>query len=292
MLEDHHVVGVEDGVETVRHDHHRALPAHRLDGALDQVLGHAVERVRGLVQDQQLGAANEGTRERDTLALSPRQAYPAVADDRVVAARELRDELVRVRLARGGLDLRIAGTAAPVRDVLPDRGVEEEGVLTDEADAAAPRGPVGAGQRDSVDRDPPGRGIVEAAQQVQQLAIDMARRIGARDASQLPPRAQFEEPARRRVALGLLMGQIVQNESLKVDRERVQERLGDLIASYPNPEEARKAYLQNPDAMKQVESSVLEEQVVDWVIDRARVTDKPMSFKDLTGFGQNESAAG
>jgi len=128
-------------------------------------------------------------------------------------------------------------------------------------------------------------------EQVQQLAIDMARRIGVRDASQLPPRAQFEEPARRRVALGLLMSQIVQNQSLKVDRERVQERLGDLIASYPNPDEARKAYLQNPDAMKQVESSVLEEQVVDWVIDRARVTDKPMSFKDLTGFGQNEAAA-
>jgi trigger factor len=43
--------------------------------------------------------------------------------------------------------------------------------------------------------------------------------------------------------------------------------------------------------MKQVESSVLEEQVVDWVIERARVTDKPVSFRDLTGFGQNEAAA-
>jgi trigger factor len=127
-------------------------------------------------------------------------------------------------------------------------------------------------------------------EQVQQLQVDMARRIGARDINQLPPRAQFEEPARRRVALGLLMGQIVENQSLKVDRVRVQERLGDLIAAYPNPEEARKAYLQNPEAMKQVESSVLEEQVVDWVIERARVTDKPVSFRDLTGFGQNEAA--
>jgi trigger factor len=127
-------------------------------------------------------------------------------------------------------------------------------------------------------------------EQVQQLQVDMARRIGARDINQLPPRAQFEEPARRRVALGLLMGQIVENQGLKVYRERVQERLGDLIAAYPNPEEARKAYLQNPEAMKQVESSVLEEQVVDWVIERARVTDKPVSFRDLTGFGQNEAA--
>ena len=129
-------------------------------------------------------------------------------------------------------------------------------------------------------------------EQVLQLQSDMARRIGARDASRLPPRAQFEEPARRRVALGLLMSQIVQNEGIKSDRERVQARLVDLIAGYPNPEEARKAYLQNPDAMKQVESAVLEEQVVDWVIERARVTDKPISFKDLTGFGRSDAEAG
>ncbi len=127
-------------------------------------------------------------------------------------------------------------------------------------------------------------------EQVQQLQVDMARRMGVRDVAQLPSREQFEEPARRRVALGLLMSQVVQNEGLKVDRERVIARLNELIASYPNPEEARRAYLQNADAMKQIESSVLEEQVVDWVLERARVTDKPMSFKDLTGFGQSAGA--
>ena len=128
-------------------------------------------------------------------------------------------------------------------------------------------------------------------EQAQQLQMDMGRRMGSKDLSQLPPREQFEEPARRRVALGLLLGQIVQNEGLKVDRERVLARLNDLIVSYPNPEEARRAYLQNPDAMKQIESSVLEDQVVDWVLGRARITDKPMSFKDLTGFGDRSGTA-
>jgi trigger factor len=128
-------------------------------------------------------------------------------------------------------------------------------------------------------------------EQVQQLQIDTGRRMGAKDVSQLPPREQFEEPARRRVALGLLLGQIVQNEGLKVDRERVIARLNDLIVTYPNPEEARRAYLQSPDAMKQIESSVLEDQVVDWVLERARITDKPMTFKELTGFGQTQAAA-
>jgi trigger factor len=124
-------------------------------------------------------------------------------------------------------------------------------------------------------------------EQVQRLQVDAARRIGAKDASQVPPREVFEDQARRRAALGLLMGQIVQSEGIKVDRERVQTRLNDLLAQYPNPDEARRAYLQNADAMRQVESVVLEDQVVDWIVDHAAVTDKPMTFKDLTGFGQN-----
>jgi trigger factor len=124
-------------------------------------------------------------------------------------------------------------------------------------------------------------------EQVQRLQVDAARRIGAKDASQVPAREVFEDQARRRAALGLLMGQIVQAEGIKVDRERVQNRLNDLVGQYPNPDEARRAYMQNADAMRQVESVVLEDQIVDWIVDHAQVTDKPMTFKDLTGFGQN-----
>lgn len=129
-------------------------------------------------------------------------------------------------------------------------------------------------------------------EQVQQLQIDTARRMGVKDASQIPAREPFEEPARRRVALGLLMSQIVQAEQIKLDRERVQTRLGDLVAGYPEPqqEEARRAYLQNQDAMRQIESAALEDQVVDWVLGRANITDKPMTFKEITGFGQEQAA--
>jgi trigger factor len=128
-------------------------------------------------------------------------------------------------------------------------------------------------------------------EQVQQLQIDTARRMGVKDASQIPARESFEEPARRRVALGLLMSQIVQAEQIKLDSERVQTRLGDLVAGYPEPqqEEARRAYLQNQDAMRQIESAALEDQVVDWVLGRANITDKPMSFKEITGFGQEQA---
>ncbi|HET9389473.1 MAG TPA: trigger factor [Steroidobacteraceae bacterium] len=129
-------------------------------------------------------------------------------------------------------------------------------------------------------------------EQVQRMQLDAARRMGAKDVSQVPPREPFEEPARRRAALGLIMGQIVQTETIKLDQARVQSRLGDIIANYPDPDEARRAYVQNADAMRQIESAVLEDQVVDWVVEHARVTDRPMSFKELTGFGQDAGTSG
>jgi trigger factor len=130
------------------------------------------------------------------------------------------------------------------------------------------------------------RTLVE--EQIRELQIDMARRIGAKDVNQLPPRESFEEPARRRVALGLLVGEIVRTGELKVDRERVQARLAEVVAQYPNPEEMRRAYLQSPDALRQIESAVLEDQVVDWVVARAQVAERASSFKELTGFGEEK----
>jgi trigger factor len=128
------------------------------------------------------------------------------------------------------------------------------------------------------------QGLID--EQVQQLQIDTARRLNIRDARQLPAREAFVEPARRRVALGLLVSHIVQSQGIKVDRARVQTRLDELALGYPNPEEARRALQQNQDAIRQLESAALEEQVVDWLLERAKITDKPMSFSELTGFNR------
>jgi trigger factor len=123
-------------------------------------------------------------------------------------------------------------------------------------------------------------------EQIQELQAEMLRRAGVRDARQLPPREPFEEPARRRVALGLLMSELVRNANLKVSRESVSEKLNELSASYSNPEEVRRNYLQNPEAMRQIEAQVLEGQAMDWVVGQAKVTEKPATFGELTQFGE------
>ncbi|HTU65119.1 MAG TPA: trigger factor [Steroidobacteraceae bacterium] len=125
-------------------------------------------------------------------------------------------------------------------------------------------------------------------EQIQELQVEMLRRAGVRDAKQLPPREPFEQPAKRRVALSLLMSELVRAANLKVSRESVQEKLNELAASYSNPEEVRRAYLQNAEMMRQIEAQVLEQQAIDWVLGQANVTEKPASFSELTQFGANQ----
>jgi trigger factor len=127
------------------------------------------------------------------------------------------------------------------------------------------------------------RALVEA--QVRDMQLDAARRMGAKDASQVPPPEPFVEAARRRVALGLLVSELVKARGLQLDRARVDVRLGELASTYPDPDAILQAYRQNPDAMRQVENMVLEDQVVDYLLERASVTDQPSTFKELMNFG-------
>jgi trigger factor len=132
------------------------------------------------------------------------------------------------------------------------------------------------------------RALIE--EQMRDLQLEAARRMGIKDASQAPARGAFEEPARRRVALGLILGEIIRSANLKVDRQRVQARLDEIAASYPNSEEVRRTYLQSADAMRQIEASVLEDQVIDWVLERANVVERASTFSELTGFANTSEA--
>ena len=121
--------------------------------------------------------------------------------------------------------------------------------------------------------------------QVRELQIDAARRMGARDASQIPPPDAFQDAARRRVGLTLLVGELVRSADLKVNQSQVQARFEELAQQYPDATQALQSYRSNPQLQRQMEAAVLEDQVVDWVLERARVTDAPSTFKELMNFG-------
>lgn len=121
--------------------------------------------------------------------------------------------------------------------------------------------------------------------QVRELQVDAGRRMGAQDVSQLPPPDSFQEPARRRVALTLLVGEVIKNADLKVDQAQVQTRFEELAQQYPDATQTLQQYRTNPQMRRQMEAAVLEDQVVDWVVGRARITEKPSTFKELMNFG-------
>jgi trigger factor len=127
------------------------------------------------------------------------------------------------------------------------------------------------------------KSLVDA--QVREMQIDAARRMGAKDASQVPPPENFVESARRRVALGLLVGEVIKTNGIRIDRKLVEARLADIAAGYPDPDAVVKTYRQNAEAMRQVENLVIEDQVVDFLLERAKVTDQPATFKDVMNFG-------
>jgi trigger factor len=120
--------------------------------------------------------------------------------------------------------------------------------------------------------------------QIRDMQVEAMRRAGTKDAAQAPPREPFIEPARRRVALGLLLNDVIRKENLVVDRARVNERLDEMVSAYGDAGAMKRAYMQNAEAMRQVESLALEDQAVDWILGHAKVHEVKSTFKQLMNF--------
>jgi trigger factor len=132
------------------------------------------------------------------------------------------------------------------------------------------------------------RALVDA--EVRDMQMELVRRSGSRDTRQLPPRESMEPAARRRVALGLILNEVIRRAGIQADAAKVQERLDELVATYSDPDEARRQYLQNDAATRQLQVSVLEDEAVAWVVRSAKVTDQPGSFKDIMNFGADAAS--
>ncbi len=95
-----------------------------------------------------------------------------------------------------------------------------------------------------------------------------------------------ERESKRRVALGLMLGEIVKSNDLKPDADRVRERIDALASTYDEPEKVVSWYYGDSERLSGVESVVLEDQVVDWVLEQAETDDEQMSFDELLNPGQ------
>jgi len=117
--------------------------------------------------------------------------------------------------------------------------------------------------------------------EVDRLRAETEERFGGASKAQPLPDSLFEEEAKRRVRLGLVVRAILKAEKVELDRKRLDAELEILAQTYEQPDEVKRHYRSHPQAMAGLESLVLEDQVVDWVLEKAQVTDKPSSFDAL-----------
>lgn len=106
----------------------------------------------------------------------------------------------------------------------------------------------------------------------------------------LLPAELFSEQASKRVALGLLLSKVVEDNELKADEDSVREQIEEIASQYETKDEVVDYYYNNPQQLQQVESLVLENQVVDFLLAQAKVSDEALSYEELIKLSANQAA--
>lgn len=123
----------------------------------------------------------------------------------------------------------------------------------------------------------------EIGRQRQQMLQQFAQQFGGAqnfDQSMLPDEL-FREQAERAVKLGVLVGKILEDAKLTVDQERVKAFIEETAQSYEDPQEVVDFFSNDQQQRSQIEAVVLEDQVVDYILQHAAVTDENISYQDL-----------
>ncbi len=177
------------------------------------------------------------------------------------------------------------GEAAFVEEITQHMGRESESALRNR-------------QRDAVMNalheankiDLPAGMIEMEQQQLQKQFTDNLREYGI-DSGNTPPVdvAMFEEQAKKRVALQLIVAELIRQHELKAEPAKVRAMLEKNAASYEDPAAVVNWYYSDKSRLAEVEAMVLEDEVVDRVVGKARITEQILRFDELMNKGQTDS---
>lgn len=120
------------------------------------------------------------------------------------------------------------------------------------------------------------------------LVENEARSMAANAAQQAAQQGQrieqvpgpYMEAARKRVLVGLLVGEIARRNDLRLEPKRLNETLRLIASTYEEPEQVVELYRNDRQLMAGLQARVMEEQVIDWIAERAQHTEQPLSFSD------------
>ncbi|NLZ78672.1 MAG: trigger factor [Gammaproteobacteria bacterium] len=116
--------------------------------------------------------------------------------------------------------------------------------------------------------------------EVDRLRVQAVQQFGGNIQPDQLPAELFTEQAKRRVALGLIVAQMVKQFEIKADDAQVRSTIEEMAAAYQEPEQVIEWYYKNEQQLEDVRAVVLEEQVVDTVLGKAKVTDSTVSYEE------------
>ncbi len=108
----------------------------------------------------------------------------------------------------------------------------------------------------------------------------MMKMLGQSDESKFPDKL-FDEEVRKRLAISILLNEIIRTQEIKLDPAIVEEVLERVAANYEDPESIIRHYRSSEQHMARINALALEEQVIKWVLNKAAVSEKHMSYNEL-----------
>lgn len=97
----------------------------------------------------------------------------------------------------------------------------------------------------------------------------------------------FKDNAEKRVKLSLLIGKIISNNEIRPDEDRVKEAIDAIAASYEDPEEVVTFYMNNQERLSEIQMTVVEDMVVEWIYDHVKVEESTSTFSDVVNAVSN-----
>jgi trigger factor len=135
-----------------------------------------------------------------------------------------------------------------------------------------------------VDFDLPQSLVAAESDRLVEGAREDLKARGIKDADKAPiPAEMFKPQAERRVRLGLTVAELVKSNNLQAKPEQLQAHIQELSQSYEQPAQVVAWYMSDRQRMAEVEAVVIEGNVSDFVLSKAKVTDKALSFEELMG---------
>ena len=126
----------------------------------------------------------------------------------------------------------------------------------------------------------PPRLVESEARGLHANATENARRQGQRVEA---GHEAFMEAARKRVLVALLVGEVARRNELRLEQSRLTETMQLIASTYEQPQQVIDLYRNDPQLMQGLQSRVMEEQVIDWIAERAQHTEQPLSFQEAIG---------